>query len=159
MEQDDAVLHMPGRERFQRTRRLRSPRDFQRVRRLGRHVSSPLLTLSYARQAIPPARTRQRGEEHPAPADMAAIGAAEAPTRIGFSVSKRVGNAVVRNRVKRRLREAVRRTLADLPPGWDIVLVARSAAAAANYATLDTTVRELLARARLTHQNSSRGQT
>ena len=70
-------------------------------------------------------------------------------------MSKRVGDAVTRNRVKRRLREAVRRTLADLPPGWDIVLVARSAAATADYTTLDATVRELLARARLTHPHFS----
>lgn len=158
MEQDETVLRNPGRERFRRTQRLRSPRDFQRVRRIGRHVSSPLLTLSYARQAPQTARTRRPGEEeHPAPPPEAPSTAevTEAPTRIGFSVSKRVGDAVTRNRVKRRLREAVRRTLADLPPGWDIVLVARSAAATADYTTLDATVRELLARARLTHPHFS----
>ena len=45
----------------------------------------------------------------------------EAP-RVGFVVSKRIGNAVVRNRVTRRLREIVRPHLATLPPGSAIVL-------------------------------------
>ncbi|HLZ22735.1 MAG TPA: ribonuclease P protein component [Ktedonobacterales bacterium] len=158
MEQNEVILHSPGRERFRRAQRLRSPHDFQRVRRLGRHVSSPLLTLSYARQAPQTARTQQPDEEHPdLPPEASTAGTMEPPTRIGFSVSKRVGNAVIRNRVKRRLREAARHMLTDLLPGWDIVLGARSAAAAADYATLDTTVRELLARARLTHLHSSRG--
>lgn len=154
MEQDEAITttRVLGRERFRRTQRLRSPRDFQRVRRLGRHVSSPLLTLSYARQAPQPARTRPPGEPLPeeAPPRVVTAALADTPTRVGFSVSKRVGNAVTRNRVKRRLREAVRHALADLPPGWDMILVARSAAATADYTTLNTTVRELLARARLT---------
>lgn len=73
----------------------------------------------------------------------------EQPVRIGFSVSKRVGGAVVRNRVKRRLREAVRGRLTLLPPGWDIVISARPAAANADYATLDAELGELLERARL----------
>jgi ribonuclease P protein component len=44
-------------------------------------------------------------------------------TRYGFAVSRRVGKAVVRNRVKRRLREIVRQT--PLRTGWDIVVIAR----------------------------------
>ena len=171
MEQDEVSgSHAPGRERFRRTQRLRSPRDFQRVRRLGRHVSSPLLTLSYARQA-PQKRQAHRPDEERPPSGSAgtsapSVGAqsaapttdvVEAPTRIGFSVSKRVGGAVVRNRVKRRLREAVRHTLADLPPSWDIIIGARPPAATADYATLDTAMRELLARAGLAHRKSLRG--
>ena len=43
-------------------------------------------------------------------------------TRLGLSVSRRVGNAVRRNRIKRRLREAFRHTRADLPHAYDLVI-------------------------------------
>ena len=68
-------------------------------------------------------------------------------SRYGFSVSRRVGKAVVRNRVKRLLREILRIT--PIKPGWDIVFIARSSAARANYFSLEKTVKGLLARARL----------
>lgn len=116
-------------ERLRREQRLRSPRDFGRVRTSGRRASSGTLTLGYARQ-----------QESPEPG----------LTRIGFSVGKRVSKAaVVRNRVRRRLREITRRLLKDIPPGWDLVLTARPSAAAAEYATLERDVRLLLRRARL----------
>jgi ribonuclease P protein component len=50
----------------------------------------------------------------------------EAQVRIGFTASKKIGNAVLRNRAKRRLRALAREVLTDLArPGWDYVLVAR----------------------------------
>jgi ribonuclease P protein component len=68
-------------------------------------------------------------------------------SRYGFSVSKRVGNAVIRNRVKRLFREILRIT--PLKPGWDIVFVARPAAANADYASLKRLFEGLFARAHL----------
>jgi len=68
-------------------------------------------------------------------------------TRYGYSVSKKVGKAVVRNRVKRLLREITR--LTPVKPGWDIVLIARSAAAEGNYSGLRRSVTELLTRAKI----------
>ncbi|QSR28875.1 ribonuclease P protein component [Nocardioides aromaticivorans] len=56
--------------------------------------------------------------------------------RVGFVVSKAVGNAVVRNRTKRRLRHAVRERLAVLPPGSLLVVRAQPAAALASYTEL-----------------------
>ncbi|RCL02792.1 MAG: ribonuclease P protein component [Candidatus Tokpelaia sp. JSC188] len=51
----------------------------------------------------------------------------EDPARVGFTVTRRNGNAVVRNRIRRRLREAVRTALADsLAAGTDYVIVAHS---------------------------------
>lgn len=51
------------------------------------------------------------------------------PTRLGLTVSRRVGNAVVRNRVKRRLREWFREARWELSGTWDIVVIARREAA------------------------------
>ena len=51
-----------------------------------------------------------------------------ATNRVGITVSKKLGHAVVRNRVRRRLREIYRLNEAQFLPGWDIVLVARSKA-------------------------------
>lgn len=69
-------------------------------------------------------------------------------TRYGISVSKRIGNAVVRNRVKRVLREILR--LKDLNPGWDIVMIARSPTSGGDYALLSKSVSNLLSRAGIT---------
>ena len=68
-------------------------------------------------------------------------------SRYGFSVSKRVGKAVTRNRVKRLLREILRLTL--IKPGWDIVFIARSPAAKASYAEFNKSVNDLLLKSEL----------
>jgi ribonuclease P protein component len=68
-------------------------------------------------------------------------------SRYGFSVGKRLGGAVVRNRTKRRLREIMRST--KLKPGWDIVFIARPPAATAGFADLGKSVQGLLSRAGL----------
>jgi len=67
--------------------------------------------------------------------------------RYGFIVSKRVGKAVVRNRVKRLLREILRQT--QLKPGWDIVFYTRPAAAGTGFNELRSVALSLLKKARL----------
>lgn len=99
--------------------RLTRSKDFARVRRFGRSSGSHLLVL-YALPTHTPDR------------------------RIGFSVSKRVGKATIRNRVKRRLREAVRSQLETVPAGFDLVFIARPSSAEATYKQLEETVRYLL---------------
>jgi len=60
-----------------------------------------------------------------------------ADSRVGFTVTKKIGNAVVRNRCKRRLREVVRILLGPVPPqGWDLVLLGRDATADRDFASL-----------------------
>ena len=66
------------------------------------------------------------------------------PPRVGFVVSKGVGNAVVRNRTKRRLRAAVATELAGIPDGADVVVRAQPAAARATYAELLESLTPLL---------------
>ena len=67
-------------------------------------------------------------------------------TRIGLVVGARIGSAVVRNRVKRLLREAVRVHLDDLEPGVDIVLIARPEAANARLRDVSLALDNLLRR-------------
>ena len=57
--------------------------------------------------------------------------------RIGLTVSRKLGHAVVRNRVRRRLREIYRLHEASFLPGWDVVVVARSRAVTASYQSLE----------------------
>jgi len=68
-------------------------------------------------------------------------------SRFGFVVSKRIGGAVVRNKVKRRLREAVR--LAPVKAGWDAIFIARRGVELADYQQLKQATENLLRRARL----------
>lgn len=92
-------------QRLRRTARLRDPRDFQRVNRTGvRRASAHFVAV------IAPSR------------------ADEGP-KLGLAVSRRVGNAVARNRVKRRVREWFRRARVGLPPATDWVVIARAGAA------------------------------
>jgi ribonuclease P protein component len=68
-------------------------------------------------------------------------------TRYGLSVSKRVGNAVQRNRVKRLIRESI--PLTRVKPSWDVVFIARNPASTANYHRMKEAVEDVLFRANL----------
>jgi len=68
-------------------------------------------------------------------------------SRYGSIVSRRIGKAVVRNKVKRRLREIMRR--AELKPGWDIVIYTRRMVAVARYDDLRNMILGLLSKAQL----------
>lgn len=70
-------------------------------------------------------------------------------SRFGFSVSKRIGNAVVRNRIKRRLKEAVRQRINEIRTGKDIVFIARFPIKYADYQEIDKSCARLLRRANL----------
>jgi ribonuclease P protein component len=76
----------------------------------------------------------------------------QAPVRLGFTVTKKVGNAVIRNRTKRRLREAARLLLRELQlhdtpvTGADLVLIGRDKTRARDFALLKDDLRQALGR-------------
>ncbi|MBE1486114.1 ribonuclease P protein component [Plantactinospora soyae] len=79
-----------------------------------------------------------------------------APVRAGFVVSKAVGGAVIRNRVRRRLRHLVRERLAGLPAGTTLVVRALPDAAEASYARLGADLDAALAAARAPRKSARR---
>lgn len=74
------------------------------------------------------------------------------PARLGFTVTRKVGNAVVRNRTRRRLKEAARLLLAQMPiAGMDLVLIGRDATRTRAFPTLMDDLRRALAKAGVSH--------
>jgi ribonuclease P protein component len=83
--------------------RIRSQRDFDRVYQAGKHAADATLVLLACPNEL-------------------------AHNRLGVVVSRKVGNAVERNRWKRRIREAFRRTQHELPQGLDLIVRPRKGA-------------------------------
>jgi ribonuclease P protein component len=67
-------------------------------------------------------------------------------TRFGFSTGHKLGGAVVRNRIRRRLREALRVMAPSFQPGWDVLIIARPPVVAVDYQTLTGVLQSLLRR-------------
>lgn len=108
--------------------------------------------------AAPPARLKRRAEFLRAAREGRKVGRgtlvvqalprADEATRLGFTATKKIGNAVVRNRAKRRLRAMARLSLDASPaPGWDLVLIARDGTATCPFPTLRAEFESALAKA------------
>ncbi len=94
-------------------------------------------------------RVAGQGRKAPAPGLVLQVLARndDAPARLGFTVTKKVGNAVRRNRTKRRLREAARAVLAETPlTGHDLVLIGRDGTAARPFDDLKQDLRRTIAK-------------
>jgi ribonuclease P protein component len=75
----------------------------------------------------------------------------DGPARLGFTVTKKIGNAVIRNRTRRRLKEAARLVLAEHPvKGVDLVLIGREATRQRDFAALQQDFRKALTRTGVT---------
>ena len=101
-----------GKERltFPREARLVRRGEFDAVYRAGKRRSSSHFTVFFRANALP-------------------------QSRFGVSIKKALGGAVVRNRIRRRLREIVRSHRGEIPAGWDIVIHPKSAVAKAHIST------------------------
>jgi ribonuclease P protein component len=103
---------------------LRSPVDFKALQTDSRSRAHKLLVLRYRRNQL------ER-------------------TRYGISTGRRLGSAVVRNRVRRRLRTVLRGLDGRIDDGWDVLIVVRPAAAEASQAELEKVLEQLLRLGRL----------
>ncbi|MXX30895.1 MAG: ribonuclease P protein component [Chloroflexi bacterium] len=122
-------------------RRLRRKAEFDAVFREGERVASGVLSLS--------ARAREDRDVSgtAAPDSRGPLVAPDGPCRFGFAISSRLGGAVVRNRIRRRLRASADRLNRDGEcRGLDVVVVARGGAAEADFHTLDATLSRLVRR-------------
>jgi ribonuclease P protein component len=92
---------------------------------------------------------RQTGVSYTHPLLVVCLLANDQPfSRCGFTVSRRLGKAVERNRVRRRLSEAVRLIWDLIAPGWDVVWIARPAIQSADFAEIQEACIRLLKRGR-----------
>ena len=104
---------------MKRKYRLRRNSDFQQVRQNGKFYASPIMVLAFLRNEL----------DH---------------SRFGFVVSKRLGKAVQRNKVKRQMREAARLRISQVKPGFDLVFIAGQPIRQATYADIEQSLEYLL---------------
>jgi ribonuclease P protein component len=104
---------------FPREARLVRKSEFDAVYRAGKRRSSSHFTVFFRANELP-------------------------QSRFGFSIKKALGGAVVRNRIRRRLREMVRCHRLEIPAGWDIVIHPKSSVVRAPFAALTADLLRLL---------------
>lgn len=120
--------------------------EYEAVYGAGQRRSSPHFSVFYRAQTAvpkgPPGRELTREGEGFSARSLPEI--AGRATRFGISVKKALGGAVVRNRIRRRIREIVRRNRTEIPTGWDIVIHPKSSVARAEFAPLEAELVRLL---------------
>ncbi len=115
-------LFVKGEIKLKKPETLRKREDFTNLYRRGKSSNGKHLVILYIKNGL-------------------------SYNRKAFLASKKVGNSVCRNRARRLMKEAFRSTEAELPLGYDFLLIARSAAAEAKCADVETSLRSALRRA------------
>lgn len=108
---------------MQKRYRLKSSRAFSVIYRRGESVSDGNLVLMWL-------RSREEG------------------IKVGFTVSKKIGNSVTRNRVRRRLKEAMRALIPRIDNGYTYILLARKPIVECNYQEISLSLEKLLYRSK-----------
>ena len=114
-----SLPNSPGRLGFPREARLVRRGEFDVVYRAGKRRSSSHFTVFFRANQLP-------------------------CSRFGFSIKKALGGAVVRNRIRRRVREIVRCHRQEIPSGWDIVIHPKNSVSTAEFAALTVDLLRLL---------------
>jgi ribonuclease P protein component len=116
--------------------------EYEAVYGAGQRRSSPQFSVFFRAQT---ALTKEAiGREPPRESSSAGAPAAGRASRFGISIKKVLGGAVVRNRIRRRIREILRRNRTEIPTGWDIVIHPKSTVAQAAFAPLEAELVRLL---------------
>lgn len=120
-----------------RSHRLRKNEQFQEVFQKGNSAANKQFVLYSAKQE------------------------GQAAFRAGISVSKKIGNAVIRNRVKRLIREALSRLESKIPSGLDLIIIARPGVEAMSLDAIEQSLVHVMKRAKVIRQvpvqNNKRG--
>lgn len=124
------VIQIGKRGRYEGSRHGKENYEFRRIYRKGKSLVSPQMVLYWQKN--------RQGQ-----------------SRLGITVSTKLGHAVVRNRVRRRFRELYRLHKPEMQPGFDVILVARGRAVRSTYQQLDETYLRLLRQAGLVPEETA----
>ena len=122
--------------------RLLKRAEYEAVYGAGQRRSSSQFSVFFRARSGPPNETM--GQEPGREGSSVNVAAAVRRSRFGISVKKALGGAVVRNRIRRRVREILRRHRTEIPTGWDIVIHPRATVARASFAPLEADLLRLL---------------
>jgi ribonuclease P protein component len=128
--------------------------EYEAVYGAGQRRSSPQFSVFFRAQTPLPKEAAGREAPHEGSSVKAPV--AGRTSRFGISVKKALGGAVVRNRIKRRVREILRRNRMEIPSGWDIVIHPKSTVARAAFAPLEAELVRLLRSIQNAGQNTGR---
>ena len=118
--------------------------EYEAVYGAGQRRSSPQFSVFFRAHAALPNKGLERGLPREGASSSAKTITASRVSRFGISIKKALGGAVVRNRIRRRIREILRRNRTEIPTGWDIVIHPRTTVAQAAFAPLEAELLRLL---------------